>query len=73
MGGLVVAQDMATVACGLLNAGYFSGYWWRRNGSRGRRIGAAALAVVSAAAVVEQTGRESLVVPLQGLEPWHAV
>lgn len=51
--GLVMAEDLATAGCGLLNAGYFVGYWWRRDGSRGRRIGAAALAMVSAAAVVE--------------------
>lgn len=51
LGGLVVAQDLATVACGLLNAGYFIWYWWRRKGSRGRRIGAAALALVSVSAV----------------------
>ncbi len=51
--GLVVAQDLATAACGLLNAGYFATYWWRRNGPRGRRIGAAALAMVGATAVVE--------------------
>lgn len=51
--GLVVAQDLATGACGLLNTGYFVRYWWRRTGSRGRRIGAAVLAMVSGAAVTE--------------------
>ncbi len=53
LGGLVVAEDLATAACGLLNAGYFIDYWWRRNGARSRRIGAAALALVSVAAVTE--------------------
>ena len=51
--GLVVAQDVGTAGCGMLNAGYFAGYWWRRNGRRGRRLGAAALALVNAAAVAE--------------------
>ena len=51
--GLVVTQDIATATCGLLNAGYFAGYWWRRADRRSRRVGAAALAVVSVAAAVE--------------------
>jgi hypothetical protein len=50
---LVVAQDVATAACGLLNAGYFVRYWRLSSGSRGRRLAAAVLATVSAAAVVE--------------------
>jgi len=52
-GALVVAQDFGTVGCGLLNAGYFSDHWWNGNGSRSRRTGAAALVLVSGAAVVE--------------------
>lgn len=49
----MVAQDVATAACGLLNAGYFVRFWRLPNGSRGRRLAAAALAMVSAAAVTE--------------------
>ncbi|OGO50019.1 MAG: hypothetical protein A2148_02910 [Chloroflexi bacterium RBG_16_68_14] len=60
LAGLVVAEDLATAACGLLNAGYFAAYWWRRNGSRGRRIGAAALALVGGAAVVEAIFSQAL-------------
>lgn len=58
--GLVVAQDLATAGCGLLNAAYFAGYWWRRNGSRGRRVGALALVLVSAAAVIEAVFSQGL-------------
>lgn len=65
--GLVVAQDLGTAACGLLNTGYFIGYWWRRNGSRGRRIGAAALAMAGAAAVVEALFSQGLFWSQQGV------
>ena len=51
--GLVVGQDVTTAVLGALNAGYFGGYWWRSSGTRGRRIGAAALAWLSVATVVE--------------------
>jgi hypothetical protein len=51
MAGLVAAQDLITAVAGVWNAGYFAGYWWRRSGHRARRIGAAALTLVSAAAV----------------------
>jgi hypothetical protein len=51
--GLVMAQDFATAGCGLLSGLYFAGYWWQRNGSPGRRLGALALVFVSLAAVVE--------------------
>lgn len=44
---------MTTAVLGALNAGYFGGYWWRSSGTRGRRIGAAALAWLSTATVVE--------------------
>ena len=64
---LVVAQDLATAACGVLNAGYFAGYWWRRNGSRGRRTGAAVLTMVSAAAVVEALFSQGLFWSHQGV------
>ena len=60
LGGLVVAQDLATAAFGLLNAGFFVDYWWRRNGARARRVGAAALALVSAAAVAEALFSQAL-------------
>ncbi len=69
MAGPVVAQDLATVACGLLNAGYFAGYWWRKDGPRARRIGAAALALVSAAAVVEALFSQGLFWAQQGVGP----
>ena len=62
-----MAQDMATVACGLLNAGYFGGYWLRRNGPRGRRIGAAALGIISVAAVVEALFSQGLFWSQQGV------
>jgi hypothetical protein len=66
LGGLVVAQDLATAACGLLNAGYFTDYWWRRNGVRARRVGAAALALVSAAAVAEALFSQALLWSQEG-------
>lgn len=66
LAGLVVAQDLATAVCGLLNAGYFAAYWWRHNGSRGRRIGAAALTTVGGAAVVEALFSQGLFWSQQG-------
>ena len=66
LSGLVVAQDVGTAGCGLLNAGYFAGYWWRRNGRRGRRLGAAALALVNMAAVVEAVFSQGLFWSQQG-------
>ena len=57
---LLVGEDLATGACGVVNAGYFAGYWWRRNGSRGRRIGALALVLVSVAVVVEAAFSQGL-------------
>ena len=67
MGGLVVAQDLATAACGLFNAAYFARYWWQRGEARGRRIGAAALATVGAAAVVEALFSQALFWSRQGI------
>lgn len=67
--GLVVAQDLATAACGLFNAAYFVHYWWRRNGSPGRRLGALALAAVSVAAVVEALFSQGLFWWQQGVGP----
>ncbi|MCH8850183.1 MAG: hypothetical protein IIC89_05090 [Chloroflexi bacterium] len=63
---LVVALDLGTAICGLVNAGYFARYWWRRNGSRARRMGAAALTLVSAATVVEALFSQSLFWPDRG-------
>ena len=60
LAGLIVAEDLATAACGLLNAGYFIDYWWRRSEARSRRIGAAALALMSAAAVTEAVFSQGL-------------
>lgn len=66
---LVAAQDLATAACGLLNAGYFARYWWRRPGWRARRLAAAAMAMVSAAAVVEACFSQGLFWAQQGAGP----
>ena len=66
---LVIAQDLVTLACGFLNAGYFIDYWWGRNGPRARRIGAAALALVSAAAVVEALFSQALFWAQEGNGP----
>src|SRR3972149_5786115 len=62
---LVVVQDLTTAACGTLNALYFAHYWLRRRLSPRRRIGAAALASVNAALVVESLFFLSLYVS------WH--
>jgi hypothetical protein len=62
---LVVVQDLATAACGTLNALYFAHYWLRRRLSPRRRVGAAALASVNAALVVESLFFLSLYVS------WH--
>lgn len=51
--GLILGQDVATAACGLLNAGYFAEYAWRGDSANGRRAGAVALTLVSIAAVIE--------------------
>lgn len=51
--GLIIGQDITTALFATVNAGYFGGYWWRTTASRGRRVGAAALMLVSAASVVE--------------------
>ena len=67
--GLVVAQDLATAGCGLLNASYFAGYWWRRNGSRGRRVASLALVLVSLAAAVEGAFSQGLFWSQRGALP----
>src|SRR4030042_1164868 len=46
---LVLAQDIATAACGSFNALHFLGYWLGRDTARSRRVGAAALTVINAA------------------------
>jgi len=53
MHALVVAQDLTTAACGILNAFYFLHYWLRRRSSLRRRLAAAALVSVNASLVVE--------------------
>ncbi len=58
--GLILGQDVATAACGLLNAGYFAEYAWRGDGANGRRAGAVALTLVSIAAVIEATFSQAL-------------
>lgn len=60
IGGLVVAQDLATVALGLMNAGYFAAYGWRHRWSHGRRSAALAMTAVSIAAVVEAVFSQEL-------------
>ncbi len=59
LGSLVVGEDLATAVSGAFNVGHFAGYAWR-SGARGRRIGAAALTLVSAAAVAEAAFSEAL-------------
>jgi len=58
--GLVVGQDLATATSGLFNCGYFAHYGWRGDGRHGRRAGAAALALVSGAAVIESVFSQAL-------------
>ncbi len=67
LGGLVVAQDVATAACGLLNAGYFAWYWRLPGVSKRRRLAAVMLAMVSAAAVVEALFSQGLFWSQQGV------
>ena len=43
--GLVVAQDVVTLACAAVNAGYFALYR-RRSATAGRRLGASVLALL---------------------------
>jgi len=64
--GLIVAQDVATGACGVLNAGYFSRYWLRAVLPR-RRIGAAALALLGVAAIAEALFSQALLWSRGGL------
>jgi hypothetical protein len=59
LGTLVVGEDLATAVSGAFNIGHFARYAWRSD-SRGRRIGAAALTLVSGAAVVEAVFSEVL-------------
>ena len=58
------------MACGLLNAGYFAGYWWRHDEPRGRRAGAVVLVLVSLAAVVEAIFSQRLFWWQQGVAPF---
>ena len=58
--GLILSQDVATAACGLLNAGYFAEYAWRGDSEHGRRAGAVALTLVSIAAVIEAVFSQAL-------------
>ncbi|MGQ9572791.1 MAG: hypothetical protein ACUVV3_06355 [Dehalococcoidia bacterium] len=50
---LVVVQDLTTALCGGFNALYFVLYLRRRQETLSRRVGAAALALVNAGALVE--------------------
>jgi hypothetical protein len=59
LGSLVVGADVATALSGAFNAGHFAGYV-RRGGTRGRRIGAAAMTLVSAAALIEALFSQAL-------------
>ena len=58
--GLVIGQDVTTAIFGALNAGYFGGYLWQSTTRRSRRIGAAALTLVSSASIVEAVFSQSL-------------
>ena len=58
--GLVIGQDVTTALFGAMNAGYFGGYLWHITGSRSRRLGAAALTLVSCASIVEAAFSQSL-------------
>jgi hypothetical protein len=55
---LIVTQDAGTAGFGLFNAGYFSRYFSLPGA--GRRLGALALALVSAAAAVEAMFSQAL-------------
>lgn len=57
---LVVAQDAATAACAGFNSAYFSLLWLQGDGSPPRRVGAAALAVLNAAILVETLFAQAL-------------
>ena len=59
LGSLVVGADVATALSGAFNAGHFAGYA-RRGETRGRRLGAAAMTLVSAAALVEALFSQAL-------------
>ncbi len=50
---LAVAQDLTTALCGGFNVLYFLLYLLRRQETLSRRVGAAALALVNAGALVE--------------------
>jgi len=62
--GLIVLEDMATAMGGVLNAGYFAGYWLRSSGRRARRLGAAALTMVGVAAVSEAAFSQGVLLAL---------
>jgi hypothetical protein len=51
--GLIIGQDIATAGFGLANAGYFAGQATLGNTRRARRIAAAAMLLVSIAALSE--------------------
>lgn len=69
--GLIMAQDLATAACGAFNAVYFGQYAWVRR-ARARRLAALAMAFVSLAALAEAAFSQGLLWsqdggPLDGL------
>jgi hypothetical protein len=51
--GLIAIEDWATALGGAFNAGYFARYCLRTGRASGRRAGAAALALVGVAAILE--------------------
>lgn len=57
---LVAAVDAVAAGCALFNTAYFTHYGWRRRGDAARRTGAAALALVGAAAVADAAYSQAL-------------
>jgi hypothetical protein len=56
----VVALDTLAACAALCNAAYFAAYGRRSNGDRARRMGAAALALVGAAAFADAASSQAL-------------
>ncbi len=56
----ILAEDAATAASGLFNAGYFARYWLRASERRARRTGAAALVLIGVAVTLEAAFSQGL-------------
>lgn len=57
---LIAAFDTVAAGCALFNTAYFAHYGWRRKADRARRAGAAALALVGAAAFADAAYSQAL-------------